>query len=281
MKQASAALITFLNSQQQFYLTDLYTLTLVGGFTVRYTSWDQDITLGGNTFASWRIERSKTRVVVGVEVDTLDVTVFPYPTDLLNGMAWLTAVQRGALDSAVLKVERLFMPSPGDTSLGTIHMFEGRVSDTKASRTEATLNVKSQLELLNVNLPRNLYQGGCLHTLFDNGCGLNKAAYAVGGTIVAATLTDFNSTISAPTDNFTLGTVRFTSGANNGVTRSVRFQSGGQFVFALPLTTPPLAGDTFLAWPGCNKMKDTCSSKFNNLVNFRGFPFVPVPETST
>ena len=280
MKTASNALISFLNSSQQFYMADLYTLTLNGGFVARYTSWDQDLTVGGNTYQTFRIERSKIRTVVGVEVDTLEVNVYAAPTDLLNGASWFSAVQRGALDSALLRLDRLFMPSIGDTSLGTIPLFTGRVSDTEVSRTEARLTIKSELELLNTNLPRNLYQAGCLHTLYDNGCQLNKANYAVSGTVVSGDVTALNTTLGNATDYFTLGVIKFTSGANAGVSRSVRYHSGGNFVFALPLVSAPVPGDTFLAWPGCDKLKSTCSGKFNNIVNFRGFPFVPTPETA-
>lgn len=279
MKSASPALVNFLNSSQQFYMADLYTLTLNGGFVVRYTSWDQDLVLGANTFKTFRIERSKIRTVVGVEVDQLDVEIYADALDLLNGVPWFTAIQRGALDSALLKLERIFMPDIGDTSLGSIFLFGGRVSDTNVSRTNATLTIKSELELLDTQLPRNLYQASCIHTLYNNGCALNKAAFAVTGTVTSSSLTSINTTLNNTTDYFTLGTIKFTSGANNGVTRSVRYQSGGAFVFALPLVSAPTPGDTFVAHPGCNKTKDTCQSKFNNVVNFRGFPYVPTPET--
>ena len=172
------------------------------------------------------------------------------------------------------------MPTAGDTSLGTIILFSGRISDTEVSRTMAKITVKSELELLNTQLPRNLFQAGCLHTLFDNGCQLNKANYAVAGTVVNGSKTSINTTLGQGSDYFTLGTVKFTSGVNAGVARSVRYYANGSFVFALPLVTAPSAGDTFLAYPGCDKQQGTCSGKYGNLVNFRGFPYVPVPETA-
>lgn len=35
------------------------------------------------------------------------------------------------------------------------------------------------------------------------------------------------------------------------------------------------AGDAFTIYPGCDKQQSTCSAKFNNLIHFRGFPYVP------
>jgi uncharacterized phage protein (TIGR02218 family) len=34
-------------------------------------------------------------------------------------------------------------------------------------------------------------------------------------------------------------------------------------------------GDTYSLSAGCNKLLTTCRDKFNNVVNFRGFPHVP------
>lgn len=75
MKTASTGLIAHLNSGCQFLMADLYTLTLNGGFVVRYTGADVDIRVGGHVFKKFLISRSKTRTSVGLEVDTLDVTI--------------------------------------------------------------------------------------------------------------------------------------------------------------------------------------------------------------
>jgi uncharacterized phage protein (TIGR02218 family) len=283
VRAASAGLIALLNSGNQFLMADLYTITLSGGFVVRYTSADTDLTYGGSLFSRFMIGRSKTKVSVGVDVDTLNVKVNAAPTDLLNGGQWLPAARNGALDGATLKLEKIFMPTWGDTSLGAIILFQGRVSDVELGRSEAAIIVKSELELLDTQLPRNFYQSSCLNTLFDNGCGLVKSAYAVTSTVSTATTTQINSALAQAAGYFSLGTIRFTSGANNGITRSVRAFAGGAFTLALPLVTAPSPGDSFTAYPGCDKTKATCEgTKFgNNVVNFRGFPFIPDPETAT
>ena len=35
------------------------------------------------------------------------------------------------------------------------------------------------------------------------------------------------------------------------------------------------AGDAFTVYPGCDKTRNTCLNKFNNLLRFRGFPYTP------
>ncbi|WAC08905.1 MAG: phage BR0599 family protein [Thermodesulfobacteriota bacterium] len=37
-------------------------------------------------------------------------------------------------------------------------------------------------------------------------------------------------------------------------------------------------GDTYEAYPGCDKKVSTCEDKYDNVINFRGEPFVP-PES--
>ncbi|MCU0624551.1 MAG: phage BR0599 family protein, partial [Gemmatimonadaceae bacterium] len=80
---------------------------------------------------------------------------------------------------------------------------------------------------------------------------------------------------------FDLGIVRFTSGALSGVSRVVRshVQSGGVLRLVAPLPAAPAPGDGIAVTPGCDKRQATCSSKFSNLARFRGYPYIPVPET--
>ena len=281
MRKASPELIALLNSEQQFRMADLFTITLNGGFVARYTSADTDLTYNGNTYKKFLITRSRTRLSVGLEVDTLNITAHPGPADLLNGASWLAAVRNGALDGADVKLERVFMPTWGDTSLGTIVLFQGRVAEIEVSRTEVKITVKSELELLDIQLPRNFYQSGCINTLFDNGCGLQKALWGADGIVTGASLTQVSTNLTRmESDYFALGSISFTTGPNAGITRSVREFAGGVFVLAVPLVSPPRAGDTFTAWPGCNRLHDTCRNKFMNVLNFRGFPFVPDPEAA-
>ena len=77
-----------------------------------------------------------------------------------------------------------------------------------------------------------------------------------------------------------MGALTFTSGANVGMTRTVKAYGSGLFRFALQLPSPPAAGDTFTVYPGCPKTKEACASKFNNVIHFRGYPYVPPAETA-
>ena len=53
-------------------------LTLIGGQVLRYTDFDLDLTAGGNVYASasLKFKRSRVRWIAGLEVDTLDISIF-------------------------------------------------------------------------------------------------------------------------------------------------------------------------------------------------------------
>jgi len=283
MRTASAGLISLLNSSQTFVMADLYTITLVSGTVVRYTDSSIDLTVSGNTFLSSGpiFKRSRVRIMVGTEVDTLEVTISALPTNLLAGVPWLQAIRNGALDGATLRLDRFLSDVWTDTSRGAINnWFTGRVAPVSVGRSTAKIEVKSDLELLNVQMPRNLYQPGCVHTLYDAGCTLSKGSFSTSSAVASgSTVVKINCALAQAAGYFDLGTLSFTSGVNNGVTRSIKSYTPGVFNLSLPLFQACTNGDTFTAYLGCDKTQATCTTKFNNLVNFRGFPFIPIPET--
>ena len=64
----------------------------------------------GNSFALGpKFERSKIKIIAGVQVDELDVKVYPEPADLVGSIPWLQAAWTGQFDGATLQVERAFM----------------------------------------------------------------------------------------------------------------------------------------------------------------------------
>jgi len=293
MKPASTSLQSLLASRQ-FFAADLYTFTLAqGGGTLRYCAGDADITANGHLYPCGgqagpyfdrKDNKSKCHWKIGVEVDTLSFDVIP-GSATVDAAPFLQAVRMGVFDGAEMTLERAFMPSYGNTAAGTVIMFVGRVAEIDCGRSLATFSVNSHLELLNLSVPRNLYQAGCLNCLYDAGCGVNPAAWAVTGTAVGGSSGSvILATIAEATGWFDQGSVKFTSGVNAGVARTVKsWVSGspGSLSLIAPFPAGPAAGDTFTALPGCDSTTGAGGcGKFGNTARFRGFPFIPVPETA-
>lgn len=285
MRAANATMIALLGSAQQILMADLLTINLVGGTVLRMTSSDIDITYGGNTFSSTGLafKRGKTRTIIGVEVDQMSLTLYGNTSTLIGGIPFLQAMRSGLMDGAYVYLERALMSTWGDTTPGTIKVFSGRVSEiTSITRTYADIAVSSDLELLNIQFPRNVWQPGCLNSLYDSQCAVSRVAMrssytATGGTIISIT----ESGAAQAAGYFDLGYVTFTSGVNSGQTRTVKSYTPGTWTLISPLLSAPANGDTFYAFPGCDKQQATCAAKFTNIARFRGFPYIPSPDSLT
>ena len=291
MKTASPQLISHLNTTRQLIIADLYTFSVqrvhwqdeVGlvfnRYDYRYTSWDTDLTYNSATYSATGplIERDRVRSVIGVEVDTLRIKAYASEAMAIEGQPFITGAIKGVLDGALVRLDRAFLS--GSQIVGVVNMFSGRVSNVRASRSVAEIEVASDIELLNSNMPRKLYQPGCQHTLYDAGCGLNQDNFSYEGTVTSATATSITASLSHAAGYWDLGGVIFKTGTNSGVLRTVKSWDGSTLQLVSPLAFVPDVGDVFQVYSGCDKTQATCTAKFNNVVRFKGFPYVPTPET--
>jgi uncharacterized phage protein (TIGR02218 family) len=283
MRSASGPLTTLLNSNSQFLMADIFTFTLVDGTILRYTTADIDIVFSGNTYYSskLKIDRRRIKYKVGVEVDSLELNISATSSELVNNIPFLQGVASGMFDGATLKLERTFMAVWGDTSAGTITLFTGKVGEVVLDRLTCKMTVRSLLFMLNTQMPKYMVQANCVHNLFDAGCTLNPASFVEAETAGSACTVSVITSASAKVDDyFALGKIVFTSGQNNGLSRTIKDFTTGSFTVIQPLPYAPAPGDTFNAYPGCDKSEATCLLKYNNLPNFKGFPYVPIPENA-
>jgi uncharacterized phage protein (TIGR02218 family) len=71
------------------------------------------------------------------------------------------------------------------------------------------------------------------------------------------------------------GILTFTSGINSGISYQVGTWDGTTLYLKNPLFAAPSVDDTFTISPGCGHNVTDCRNKFNNIVNYRGFPSIP------
>jgi hypothetical protein len=120
----------------------------------------------------------------------------------------------------------------GDTSPGSVLLFLGRVSDIDCGRTAVVIQVRAMLELLNIQMPRRVWQAACSHVFGAPMCGFNRVTgqNALGTetgksavTFGAAAGSTPNTIFGVPSTDipFVLGTVVGISGANAGYSRMI------------------------------------------------------------
>jgi uncharacterized phage protein (TIGR02218 family) len=303
MKPASSGLIALL-ATGEFQQADLYTLSPIGGGTLRFTTCDTDVLYGGNVYSASgpRFDSAQSQATghwkTGLDVSTWTISIIPraedavtgalYP-DMIGSMPFTAAVAAGALDGAIVQVDRAYWPdwptpwaSPIVPTDIIAAIFAGKVADITLDRSSVVLTLNSHLELLTIQMPREVYQSACRHTLFDSGCTLLASSFGKAGAAqTGSTQQSIRSTISAPSGSgtYALGRIMMTSGVNNGFARMVKAWDGVRLTLLSPMPYPVAPGDTFNAYPGCNKTSAQCA-QFGNTANFGGQPFIPVPETA-
>ena len=287
MKPASAALIALLNSSEQFIMADLYTFTLVGGATIlRYSAAPTPIVANGYLFAVGpKFERSKTKVVIGTQVDEFDIKIYPEATDLVGSTPFLEAAWQGQFDGGLVQLERAFMGADaggyGDTSAGTVILFSGRISDIDCSRTGVEMKCRSHLELLNIQMPRRLWQSSCTHVFGDAMCLFNRSSLAAMFSAANGSTTTVIQGAPTTATPYAQGTIIGITGGNAGYSRTISsFVSGGTVTVKLAFLSSVAVGDQFQLLPGCDRTLATCTNVFNNALHFGGFPYIPTPETA-
>ena len=287
MRTATTALIDYINARRadpdaQAIVADCYTFTLLSGLILTYTNADVPITLNGYVYVanSILVDGLKFKCTVGLEVDQQQITISARAVDTVGGVPFLQALRNGVFDGCEIQRERAFLNSwsTADTSapIGSVILFKGRIGTVDSiGRTTAQITVNSDLVLLDLQMPRNVYSPNCQHVLYDSGCALVKNAFGTAGTVGSgSTFATINW--SGATANFVQGTLTFSSGINSGLSVNVKsVVAGVSLGLSYPLTVAPAAGDAFTAYFGCDHTQSTCTTKFNNLAHFRGFPYVP------
>jgi uncharacterized phage protein (TIGR02218 family) len=128
------------------------------------------------------------------------------------------------------------------------------------------------------------YLPSCDCRLGDARCGvdLGLPQYRGAGSVTALAASQQFSAVGlvAFAENwFTGGRLLWTTGANAGLAGHVKshLRAGPEAMLELWLSPPmPISSDdTFEVTAGCDKTAATCSAKFGNLLNFRGFPHMP------
>lgn len=192
-------------------------------------------------------------------------------------------VRAGLYRNAVVEVDLIDWEFP---SYGTVNLLTGWIGPFVGSDNQsatAQLIGFSQKALARIG---EKYSAECRAELGDNRCGVNRASFSTTGTVTIVTSNfDFVATFASnPTAGlYDMGVVEWSSGGNNGSKMEILKQENYDATDDRVLLSEAMpydiqVGDTFTAYQGCDKRPTTCSTKFSNILNFRGEPFVPGPD---
>ncbi len=276
------ALAAWLPTARVIELCELLTIAQPDGSIWRFAT-NHDVFDGGNTWSALALlwERSQLTSVPGIEISSCTVTMYPRSSDRLYSLPVAAAVRAGIWDTAKFTLSRAYFDNVGSLR-GILPKFVGGLGAVTLRDGTIKLELRASGETLNRAVPP-VYQASCLNTLFDTGCGLNRAAWQVAGAVAGASTTRTVITGRGEAAGwFTAGTLLFTGGALQGLRRTMRQHlAGGAVTLFDPLPSAPAPGTPFILTPGCDRSLGAGGcAKFGNRVMFRGTPFIPQPETA-
>lgn len=237
-----------------------------------FTSTNAPISFGGVTYeASTGFTPSSIDGKSDLSVPNLDVV------GLLDSASITEEdLLAGRWDGAEVEV---FEVNYTDLTQGTMNLRTGTIGTVSAGRSSFTAELRGLAQQLQQPVGE-LFSPACAATLGDSRCKVALGPLTVTGSVTTATSARAfaDSTRTEGDDYFGAGLLTWTSGFNVDLPMEVRdhVQSGGAFVLALPMPFEIRVGDTYSLVPGCRKRAiEDCKTKFSNIVNFRGHPYVP------
>ena len=123
------------------------------------------------------------------------------------------------------------------------------------------------------------YQLTCPHTLYGTRCGLEQGLFATGDVVTQLVTSVTLALGKSYADGYFAGGHLVRN--SDGMRRYIVSSTGN--TIRLERAMHAGVGDGLALYPGCDKTRTTCCTKFNNGVNFGGFPWLPTenPFTAT
>lgn len=254
-------------------LARLWKIARLDGLVYGFTDHDAALSYGGvNYRPTSAFDASTISTRAQLNVDNLEVV------GLLDD-AGITAedIEAGRWDGAAVRIVEV---NWADLSMGENVLRVGEIGNVQRRRGQYVAELRGLMQKLQNNVGR-VVSPSCDAALGDARCGVDldgSPGYRVAGTITSVTSRRVfaASSLAQAAAYFSGGDVTFTSGLNDGIRMEVKTHgASGALQMQLPLPFDVQVGDTFTIIPGCDHSKATCIAKFNNVVNFRGFSFVP------
>lgn len=241
---------------------ELYTITMGATIWRHCNAVDTTLVVSSNTFTGAAITR-------GDITDTREETTIKLPGSHAFPQMYKSIAPSTPVSVLVQWLNR--NDNPGSLRV----QYKGWVKSVKFTQDGqiAELYLESIISGLEEEICDETFCVGCQVPLYGTKCGLNKDDHDYSGTVSAVTgnVITVTGVSSAPRDGTWAlpGMVLFGSDW-----RQVFAQDGDNLTLSLPFYADPL-GETVIVYRGCDHTITACEDDFNNIVNYRGFPYVP------
>lgn len=270
-----------INAEMQAHLaTGVTTLCRVwaversDGHALGFTDHDRDLAFDGITFrADTGLTAKALQQGTGLSVDNTEAM------GALSDAAISEAdIEAGLYDGAEV---RCWLVNWADVNLRALQ-FRGQIGEIRRDGGAFEAELLGLTDLLNQPMGR-VYQAPCAAVLGDASCGkdISEEGYQAEVEVlsVEGNILTFASMPGYEVQWFQRGVLEVLSGSGAGqsvpIKRDWETQNGREITLWTAMGAPVSAGDTVRLTAGCDKRMETCRNKFNNLINFQGFPDIP------
>lgn len=187
-------------------------------------------------------------------------------------------IAEGRLDGASLRIWRVNWADPAQRALE----FRGHLGEIRRDGTVFRAELRGVSDLLNRPQGR-VYQPRCDAVFGEARCGVDTTAPGISETRALALAEGarlrFNWPDGPAAGWFAQGRVEVLEGPGAGLAAAIREdrQEGAARIVELwqPIGAAIAPGTMLRLVAGCDKRAETCRLKFDNFLNFRGFPHMP------
>lgn len=255
-------------------LARCWRVTRRDGAVLGFTDHDRDLAFDGVTYeAASGVNAGAVETATGLSADSHEIA-----GALASTRIEADDVTAGRYTGAEIA---LFLVDWTDIDQ-RVQLSRGVIGEIRRGESAFEAEIVGLTDLLNQPTGR-AYLHSCDCRLGDTKCGvdLDLPEYLGTGTVAALGEAQFTAAglgAFAP-GWFSNGGLRWLTGANAGLDSQVKthLAGAGEAVIELWLAPPFVIaeGDTFEVRAGCDKTAETCRAKFDNILEFRGFPHMP------
>jgi uncharacterized phage protein (TIGR02218 family) len=234
-----------------------------GSLYYRMTSASEEINYQGQVFSPVYIKRDTIAMNEDINKGGLKLTL---SRDNSFGVSYL-----GATPEIVTTVT-VYRGHNGDPDGEYIAYWKGRILSAKASGDTITLECESIFSSMKRAGLRARFELQCRHGLYSAECTVSRSSFSATGNIVGESGTTLTLAVAAlqPDGYYTGGILE----NDEGDLRFIVSHTGSSIRINRPFSKT-INNTTVTINPGCDKARSTCINKFNNLLNYGGFPYIP------
>jgi uncharacterized phage protein (TIGR02218 family) len=255
-------------------LARAWAVTRADGVVLGFTDHDRDLEFEGIVFraASGMTARALAQTT-GLSVDNSEALGALRDAGLREA-----DIAAGRYDGAEV---RIWLVNWADVAMRALE-FRGTLGEVTRAGGAFRAELRGLTEALGQPLGR-VYRAGCAAVLGDDACGFDLQQPGYHAEVPAETIEGavFRFAALPGFDDrwFEGGRIEVLGGAAAGlagVVKNDRLSAAGRVIETWQaLGAPVMPGDLLRITAGCDKRASSCRLKFDNLLNFRGFPDIP------